>query len=301
MNNLSSNVLTLTIWPPYFDHVSSGTKTVEGRPFNARYANLTNGDRIQIVNKDRCDNCVVEITRLTRYPTFQAMLEKEGLVNCLPGVGSLKEGVDIYRSFPNYEFQERQYGVIAIAIKVQQTCKSTVLSHTTSNVEGDQGTKRKTPTKSYNENPHKEETDSDSSKNSRTQYIARRVITPEAHRASRILEATLKKIYVNMIKEGRKTIEGRINSGMFSNLREGQLVRFFYMGYDSGEVVCKITKLKIYNSFEEMLTEEGHEPCLPDAPSLDAAISTYHKIPGYTERARNSGVVAIHLKKISEM
>lgn len=147
-----ASALTLTIWPPYFDYVSSGEKTVEGRPFNARYANLTEGNFIEIVNKDRCDNFVVEITKLTRYSTFQAMLEKEGLKNCLPNVDTVEEGVGIYRSFPNYEAQEKEYGVIAIAIKVKQTCQSTVLSQTTHVLETGQTGKRKTPTKSCDDN-----------------------------------------------------------------------------------------------------------------------------------------------------
>ncbi len=138
------------------------------------------------------------------------------------------------------------------------------------------------------------------SQGGRTYFAARRVFSNNTNRPPRQLEATLKKIYVDMIKRGTKTIEGRIHSGMFSNLQIGQFIRFFHTGRESGEVVCQITNLNTYNSFKEMLETEGYKPCLPEAPSLERAISTYHSIPSFTERAARSGVVAIHLKKISE-
>jgi ASC-1-like (ASCH) protein len=156
------------------------------------------------------------------------------------------------------------------------------------------------PSPNYNQRDARALFDRRDSASQRTLYVARRTLPSDASRAPKPMEATLKKIYVDMIKRGTKTIEGRINSGMFSNLREGQLARFFYSGRDSGEVTCEITKVNKYRSFEEMLTTEGYQPCLPDARSLQDAITTYDRIPTFTERARRSGVVAIHLKKISE-
>lgn len=61
-----------------------------------------------------------EILRLSKYDSFLSMLKTEGLQNCLPGIGSLEDGVQIYHSFPDYKTRESAYGVLAIAIKVQQ-------------------------------------------------------------------------------------------------------------------------------------------------------------------------------------
>ena len=36
----------------------------------------------------------------------------------MPGIESVKEGVDIYHSFPEYEKNEKIYGVIALKLKI---------------------------------------------------------------------------------------------------------------------------------------------------------------------------------------
>lgn len=120
--------------------------------------------------------------------------------------------------------------------------------------------------------------------------------------SSRPLEATLRKLYLDMIKLGIKTIEGRIDAGMFrfTNLKIGQSIRFFYTN-PSGrdEVTCEITDIKRYASFAEMLRNEGYKPCVPNAKSMDDAVNIYNNIPGYAARAAQSGVLAIHIKKKS--
>lgn len=47
-----------------------------------------------------------------------AQLKSQGLSKCLPGIGDLKQGVDIYRSFPGYSQAEAKHGVLAIGIMV---------------------------------------------------------------------------------------------------------------------------------------------------------------------------------------
>lgn len=44
--------LVLTVWPPYFDEIRSGRKSVEGRPFTSRYE-FAMGHFIHIVDKER--------------------------------------------------------------------------------------------------------------------------------------------------------------------------------------------------------------------------------------------------------
>lgn len=128
MNYSVTPSLVLTVWPPFFDEICAGKKTVEGRPLTPRYMNLKTGDLIQIVDKGACNSFVVEITRLTKYSSFAEMLENEGTSNCLPGIGSKEQGVEAYYSFPNYRDQERQYGVIALGIKVHQVTSAVTLS-----------------------------------------------------------------------------------------------------------------------------------------------------------------------------
>jgi ASC-1-like (ASCH) protein len=113
------------------------------------------------------------------------------------------------------------------------------------------------------------------------------------------VEVTLKKIYVNQIKRGDKTIEGRINSGMFNKLKTGDKLRFFYFQNQQDDVICKIKNIKHYKSFSEMLNNEDYRKCIPDAYDKESAIRAYDSIPGYIERAEKSGVLALHLELLN--
>ncbi len=118
------------------------------------------------------------------------------------------------------------------------------------------------------------------------------VPTPPPARQTIYRDVTLKHPYVEEIAKGRKTIEGRINAGMFQHVKPGDGFRFFN---HKGEVHCHITTINSYASFREMLCQEGFEKCLPEAPTLEQATAVYDRIPGYRERAAQSGVVALHL------
>lgn len=119
---------------------------------------------------------------------------------------------------------------------------------------------------------------------------------PAQREPERPLGITLKKVYIHHIRAGRKTIEGRVNSGMFRNLREGRLVRFFYFHDQTDDVICKVQWINRYSSFREMLEKEGYQACVPEAYSLEHAVEIYNSIPNYTENAAKFGVLAIKLE-----
>lgn len=108
---------------------------------------------------------------------------------------------------------------------------------------------------------------------------------------------SIQRKYLHFIMNGSKSIEGRINSGIFAKLRVGEHIKFF-CGNES--VISEITALKPYDSFADMLEKEGVERCLPDIKSLKAAIDVYNNIPRYAQKADQFGVLAIHLKKITQ-
>ena len=111
----------------------------------------------------------------------------------------------------------------------------------------------------------------------------------------KLTTTTIQKKYLEMIRNGRKTIEGRVKSGMFGNLNEGQNIQFFCQ---EEKVLCQITKVNVYNSFAEMLDHEDYRKCIPDTFSSEDAVRIYNSIKSYPERAATYGVVAIHLRKI---
>jgi ASC-1-like (ASCH) protein len=116
------------------------------------------------------------------------------------------------------------------------------------------------------------------------------------YQPERPVSATLRKVFIHQIRSQQKTIEGRIDNGMFKNLREGKRIRFFYMADQTDDVVCRIERIVRYQTFADMIRNEGYRPCIPTARSAEDAISQYAAIPGYSEKEREHGVLAIHLK-----
>lgn len=108
-------------------------------------------------------------------------------------------------------------------------------------------------------------------------------------------DITLRNEYINLIKSGAKTVEGRISSGMMLKFKQGERLKF-YAG--ANQVVCEIVGIKRYQGFKEMLQGEGYKKCLPNVTSLDAAVAVYHNIPSYQQRASQSGVLAIEIKVV---
>lgn len=112
----------------------------------------------------------------------------------------------------------------------------------------------------------------------------------------KVKQCTLMKKYIHMIQEGKKTVEGRINSGMFKAYRKGDIVRFFYQQDLQDDVTCEIEDAVPYESFEQMLNAEGVGRCIPGIHSVRDGVRAYHQIPGYEEKAKIHGVVAFRLK-----
>lgn len=111
-------------------------------------------------------------------------------------------------------------------------------------------------------------------------------------------ELTLKAKYIHQIRSGQKTVEGRINHGMALRCRKGDTIRFFYHQNPRDDVVCKITQVVRYNSFRDMLQACGVSRCLADVRNLEEGVRIYDAIPGYSQRAAQSGVLAIHLSLV---
>nr|WP_206206092.1 ASCH domain-containing protein [Thermococcus sp. JdF3] len=95
----------------YLKAIAEGRKRIEGRLYDEKRQGIRPGDEIIFENKLVC---VVKDVRV--YSSFREMLEKEGIENVLPGVGSVEDGVKVYRRFYSEE-KERKYGVAAIEVE----------------------------------------------------------------------------------------------------------------------------------------------------------------------------------------
>lgn len=116
--------------------------------------------------------------------------------------------------------------------------------------------------------------------------------TPAAPAAPCQHELTLKNQYIDPIRRGVKTIEGRINSGAPAKFKAGETLRLFS---GNNSVTSTIAKIEKFASFRAMLEATDFKKCIPDARDLEAAVKIYDSIPNYSERAKQNGVLAIHL------
>lgn len=106
---------------------------------------------------------------------------------------------------------------------------------------------------------------------------------------------TLLKKYIDLIRSGKKTVEGRVRTGAFEFAKAGDLVSFYT--YQGDRISCRVKKVKNYDTFREMLTNEGVSNCLPGLSNsnIDEAVKIYHSIPKYEEKAKAYGVVALQI------
>ena len=107
------------------------------------------------------------------------------------------------------------------------------------------------------------------------------------------IRITLKEPWFSYIKEGKKTIEGRINKGLFRQLQPGKNV-IFTNGYN--QVKVKIIGKNEYSSFEEMLKKESLGSVLPNIKSIQEGVNIYRQY--FTEDVEKQyGVVALKLSR----
>lgn len=101
--------------------------------------------------------------------------------------------------------------------------------------------------------------------------------------------------YFTFLKNGQKTIEGRIRKGWYRNVQSGdEIVVYNDEETDSIETIVKrVTK---YQSIKNMLTHEPINKLLPDVETVDQGIKVYRRF--YTsQQERQFGVVAIEVER----
>lgn len=91
-------------------------KTIEGRINRDHHNTVSPGDRFEITNTSTGEILSGYVSNVREYPSFEDMLTEEGIENVLPGVESIQDGVDIYRSIPGYAKDEIDLGVVAIEL-----------------------------------------------------------------------------------------------------------------------------------------------------------------------------------------
>lgn len=102
--------------------------------------------------------------------------------------------------------------------------------------------------------------------------------------------------WFNLIKNGDKTVEGRLNTGKFMSLKTGDVIEWTCDNQKCNVMISYITK---YRSFKEMLEIEGISNVLPVyyITSAEEGVKVYRQF--YDElKERQHGVLAIGMVRI---
>ena len=105
--------------------------------------------------------------------------------------------------------------------------------------------------------------------------------------------------WFSLIKCQLKKVEGRLLKGDFFKMKKGDYVTWTNndLGFSRS---CKtmITSIHLYNNFQDYLTTEGMDKCLPGVDTLEEGLSVYYRYFSKTQE-QSLGVMAIRLKKIT--
>jgi ASC-1-like (ASCH) protein len=108
---------------------------------------------------------------------------------------------------------------------------------------------------------------------------------------------TLRNQYINAINSRQKTYEGRINYGPFLRYKTGDTAVWFT---GQQKVDTLVTDRRTYPTFQAMLEDIGFKNMVPEARTLQEAVKLYEAIPGYLEKSRIHGVVALGIRPLTQ-
>ncbi len=106
---------------------------------------------------------------------------------------------------------------------------------------------------------------------------------------------TVKNPWFNFIRDGSKTVEGRLNRGSFLKMNKGDIVTWVN---NDNKINTVVKYNKKYDSFEKMLKNERIENVLPSISNIMSGVNTYRKFYSEKDEMKN-GIVAIGIEKIT--
>lgn len=118
-------------------------------------------------------------------------------------------------------------------------------------------------------------------------------------------DSPIKDMYVNVsvqrpylisIAEGKKTVEGRTNSGRLAQVKDGQLIMF-----EAADacLLARVLRTQAFSSFEHMLCTVSVDACLPNFEGdLSAAVALYRSFPDYVRKEGEFGALALFVQPL---
>lgn len=99
--------------------------------------------------------------------------------------------------------------------------------------------------------------------------------------------------YFTFLKNGQKTIEGRIKKGKYCFIESGDGIEVSNEN-ETDSVNVKVKRVTDYHSIEQMLNTEDFKKVLPDAESIEQGVGLYRKFYSSDQEAE-FGVIAIEV------
>lgn len=104
--------------------------------------------------------------------------------------------------------------------------------------------------------------------------------------------------YFTFVKNGQKTVEGRLKKGEYANLKPGDHI-IVCNNEETDSVEVTVRAVRQYRSFQEMLDTEPLKAVLPDAEIVEQGLAVYRQF--YTPAQElEFGVVAFEFERVKE-
>ena len=99
------------------------------------------------------------------------------------------------------------------------------------------------------------------------------------------------------IKRGEKTVEGRLASGRFLEMKEGTplTINRSKQEAENESVYAVVTRVVHYNSIKTYLEQEGLARTLPGVKRIADGVAIYRQFYS-TEKEKTHGIAAIHIR-----
>jgi ASC-1-like (ASCH) protein len=102
--------------------------------------------------------------------------------------------------------------------------------------------------------------------------------------------------YFTFVKNGVKTIEGRIKKGKYQDIIFGDHI-IIHNEEETENFEVVVLDVRPYSSFREMLEKESLKKVLPNVSSVSGGVKIYKKFYS-SEQEKEFGVVAIEIERI---
>jgi len=104
-----------------------------------------------------------------------------------------------------------------------------------------------------------------------------------------------KEPYFTFVKNGKKTIEGRLKKENYDLVKAGDQI-IIWNERETESLKVRVKRVCAYKSFEQMLENEELKKVLPEVKTINEGLAVYRKF--YTEeQERKFGVLAIEVER----